>query len=79
MLGIDARVEVAVSPVPGTNALHLVQVKWFWNRSGQGVVNPTEPFNTVEFVTGFNLDGYCGMGAVACETHFDNFGIFDLP
>jgi len=79
VLGIDARVEVAVSPVPGTNALHLVQVKWFWNRSGQGVVNPTEPFNTVEFVTGFNLDGYCGMGAVACETHFDNFGIFDLP
>jgi hypothetical protein len=79
VLGIDARVEVAVSPVPGTNALHLVQVKWFWNRSGQGVVNPTEPFDTVEFVTGFNLDGYCGMGAVACETHFDNFGIFDLP
>jgi hypothetical protein len=79
VLGIDARVEVAVSPVPGTSALHLVQVKWFWNRSGQGVVNPPEPFNTVEFVTGFNLDGYCGMGAVACETHFDNFGIFDLP
>ena len=78
LLGIDVRTEVKVSPI-GDGDLHLVQVKWYWNRSGQGYTNPTEPFNTCEFVTGFNLNGYCGMGAVACETHFDNFGIQNLP
>ena len=78
VLGIDVRTEVKVSPIADSE-LHLVHVDWFWNRSGQGVVNPTEPFDTCEFETGFNLDGYCGMGAAACETHFDNFGILDLP
>lgn len=78
LLGIDVRTEVKVSPV-GSDGLHLVQVKWFWNRSGQGIVNPTDPFNTCEFVTSFDLTGYCGMGAVACDAHFDNFGIQNLP
>jgi hypothetical protein len=78
LLGIDVRTEVKVSPIAGSN-LNLVQVRWFWNRSGQGFPNPTEPFNTCEFVTGFDLDGYCGMGAAACETHYDNFGILNLP
>jgi hypothetical protein len=32
----------------------------------------------VTFATGFDLDGQCGLGGVACETHFDNFGIFNL-
>jgi hypothetical protein len=77
--GIDIRTEVQVRPVPGASALYSVQVKWFWNRSGQGFVNPTEPFNTCEFVTGFDLDGHLGMAAVASEAHYDNFGIFDLP
>jgi hypothetical protein len=79
ILGIDVRTEVRVAPLPGASALHLVQVQWFWNRSGQGYVNPSEPFNTCTFVTGFNLDGHCGMAVAACETHYDNFGIFDLP
>ena len=79
ILGIDVRVEVKVSPLAGTDALALVQVQWYWNRSGQGVVNPTDPFNTCTFVTGLDLDGHCGMAVAACETHFDNFGIFNLP
>jgi hypothetical protein len=77
LLGIDVRTEVTVQPV--TEGLSLVEVKWFWNRSGQGVPNPATPFNTVSFVTGFNMSGQLGMGATAYETHFDNFGIFDLP
>ena len=77
--GIDIRTEVKVSPVVGASALYLVRVEWYWNRSGQGVVNPDEPFNTCEFVTGFNLDGHLGMATVASETHYDNFGIYDLP
>ena len=78
LLGIDVRTEVTVSPIAGSE-LYRVHVEWFWNRSGQGYPNPTEPFDTCDFVTGFNLDGHCGMGAVACETHWDNFGIFNLP
>lgn len=78
LLGIDVRTEVYVIPV-GSGDLSLVRVKWFWNRSGQGVVNPTEPFNTVEFITGFNMSGQLGMGVIEAETHFDEFGIFDLP
>lgn len=79
ILGLDVRVEVKVSPLAGTDTLALVQVQWYWNRSGQGVVNPTDPFNTCTFVTGIDLDGHCGMAVAACETHFDNFGIFNLP
>jgi len=78
LLGIDVRTEVKVSPIVGS-AQHLVHVEWFWNRSGQGIVNPTTPFDTCEFATGLDVDGYCGMGAVACEAHFDDFGILDLP
>jgi len=78
LLGIDVRTEVKVSPIAGS-ALHLVRVEWFWNRAGQGYVNPTTPFDTCEFATGFDLDGHCGMGAVACEPHWDNFGILNLP
>jgi len=78
LLGIDVRVEVMVQPLASTD-LNLVTVNWYWNRSGQGIVNPTSPFNTCTFATGRNLDGHCGMGGVACETHWDNFGIFDLP
>lgn len=77
LVGYDIRVEVYVTPI--SSGLSLLQVKWFWNRSGQGVVNPTEPFNTVEFMTGFDLSGQLGMGAIEVETHFDEFGIFDLP
>lgn len=76
--GIDVRTEVKVTPIPGSE-LRLVHVDWFWNRSGQGIVNPTTPFNTCEFETGFDLDGHLGMGVAACETHFDNFAIQDLP
>lgn len=78
LLGIDVRTEVYVISV-ASSGLSLVRVKWFWNRSGQGMVNPTEPFNTVEFLTGFDLSGQLGMGAIEAETHFDEFGIFDLP
>ena len=78
VLGIDVRVEVTVQPLVGTD-LNLVTVEWYWNRSGQGIVNPTVPFNTCTFATGRNLDGHCGMGSVACEVHWDNFGILDLP
>jgi hypothetical protein len=77
LLGIDVRVEVAVVPVSG--GLSLLRVRWYWNRSGQGETNPTTPFNTVEFLTGFDLSGQLGMGSIAVETHFDEFGIFDLP
>jgi len=78
LLGIDVRTEIKVSPIPDSD-LHRVVVEWYWNRSGQGYVNPTTPFDTCEFVTGFDLNGHCGMGAAACETHWDNFGIYNLP
>lgn len=78
LLGIDVRTEVKVQPLSGTD-LNLVTVSWYWNRSGQGLPNPTTPFNTCSFTTLRSLDGHCGMGAAACETHWDNFGILDLP
>jgi hypothetical protein len=78
LLGIDVRTEVKVSPIAGSD-LHRVAVEWYWNRSGQGESNPTTPFDTCEFATGFDLDGHCGMGAAACGTHWDNFGIYNLP
>lgn len=74
----DIRVEVQVEPLVSDSTLSLVTVQWYWNRSGQGITNPTTPFNTAVFATGFDLDGQCGLGGVACETHFDNFGIFNL-
>jgi hypothetical protein len=75
---VDVRVEVSVQPLIVGGSLNLVTVDWYWNRSGQGIPNPTTPFNTVSFTTGFDLDGLCGVGAVGCETHFDSFGIFNL-
>jgi hypothetical protein len=78
LLGIDVRTEVKVTPIVGSDR-HLVHVDWYWNRSGQGFPNPTTPFDTCEFSTAFSVDGFCGMGAVACETHWDDFGILDLP
>jgi hypothetical protein len=74
----DIRVEVKVEPLVSDSELSLVTVEWYWNRSGQGLPNPATPFNAVTFATGFDLDGQCGLGGVACETHFDNFGIFNL-
>lgn len=79
LLGSDIRTEIFVRPIAGSSELHLVQVEWYWNRSGQGYPNPAEPFNTVTFATGFDLSGYLGMGAVACKAHFDEFGIFNVP
>ena len=74
----DIHVEVRVEPLVSDSELKLITVQWYWNRSGQGIVNPTTPFNTARFATGFDLDGQCGLGGIACETHFDNFGIFNL-
>jgi hypothetical protein len=74
----DIRVEVRVEPVLVGSSLKLLTVKWYWNRSGQGFPNPIEPFNTSTIVTGFDLSGICGVGAVGCETHYDNFGVFGL-
>jgi len=72
----DVRVVVTVTPLSGE--LKNVKVEWYWNRSGQGFPNPTTPFNTAEFVTGFDLSGFCGVGAIGYETHYDNFAILNL-
>jgi len=74
----DIRVLVRIEPADSIGELSLVKVEWYWNRSGQGYPNPTTPFNTTKFTTGFDVSGACGVGAVDCETHFDSFGIFNL-
>jgi len=78
VIDVDVRVDVRVEPVEAASELKLVTVEWYWNRSGQGFPNPTDPFNTAKLVTGFDLSGICGVGAVGCEAHYDNFGVFGI-
>lgn len=68
----DIRVIVEVTPVGDDR---LISVSFAWDLEPFGLPLSAAPVTMVTLTSLSDLDGLCGVGAVASETEFDNFGI----